>query len=77
MTFSRIEILIVAVGLKLSVAIGFVALLGLVASLFLGRTTGAALTGVCGCGLAMALVAGLYLAACQAVVAKLRKGEGA
>lgn len=77
MTFSRIEILVVAVGLKLSVVVGFVALLGVVGSLFLGQPFGPRLMAGCGCALAMAFVAGLYLAACQAVLQKVRKGEGA
>ena len=77
MTFSRTETLIVTMGLKLSVALGFIACLGLVGSLFLGAPAGPALRAACGAGLAMAAVSTLYLAVCQAVVAKCGRGEGA
>ncbi|WP_454718753.1 hypothetical protein [Caulobacter segnis] len=77
MTFSTLEHRIVAIGLKLTVAIGFVACLAFVGSFFIDRPAGGLWLKASGCVIAMDLVAMVYLAACQAVVAACRRREGA
>lgn len=77
MIFTRAETLIVLIGLKLTLVVGFIACLGLTASLFIGRPAGPKTLLLFGALLSVDLVAMAYLALCQALVAKSRGGEGA
>ncbi|AZS19209.1 hypothetical protein [Caulobacter sp. FWC26] len=77
MTFSQTEKRVVAIGIKLSIVLGFVACLGLVGSWFMGRPIGPKVMAGCGCGLSLALVSALYLGVCQFVIDACGKREGA
>ncbi|WP_343699643.1 hypothetical protein [Caulobacter sp.] len=77
MTFTRTEKLIVLIGFKLTLVVGFFACLGLTASFFIGRPAGPKALVLFGALLAVDLVAMAYLALCQALVGKSRGGEGA
>lgn len=77
MTFSKTEKRIVAGGVKLSIALGFLACLAFVGSWFLGPAAGPKVTLASGCLLSLAAVAGLYLGVCQAVIEARGKREGA